>query len=223
MKYVITAAVMALAIAATASAAYPTKPNHLRGPICANRHTGVMRWVKATQPCKKHEVRLMVPGSDRTPAGIPGTPGPSGAQGPQGVSGPKGAAGAKGDTGARGETGSPGETGPAGEAGATGPAGQDGTAGAPGKDGATGPQGQTGAQGPSGATGAQGPKGDPGAQGPAGPAGPAGQNGLGTAEVYACVNANGGSWKWGGSVDGDPDCNAGHDDQILKVVIDTTP
>ena|SRR5689334_8990892 len=84
MKYVITAAVMALAIAATASAAYPTKPNYLRGPICANHHTGVMRWVKASQACKQHEVRLMVPKSDRAAAGLPG------AAGPQGVAGAKG-------------------------------------------------------------------------------------------------------------------------------------
>src|SRR5215468_5923922 len=120
MKYVVTAAVLALAIAATASAAYPTQPNRLRGPICANRHTGVMRWVKAVQPCKKHEVRLMMPKSSRTPAGIQGIAGPQGAQGPQGIAGSQGAAGAKGDTGAQGQQG---EQGAAGQTGATGAAG----------------------------------------------------------------------------------------------------
>jgi hypothetical protein len=214
MKYVVTAAVMALAIAATASAAYPTKPNHLRGPICANRHTGVMRWVKAVQACKKHEVRLMVPKSDRVPAGIQGVPGPQGAQGPQG------AAGAKGDSGAQG---SQGEQGASGQTGATGPAGRDGAPGAAGQDGAPGAKGDTGAQGPAGATGQQGRQGDPGPQGPTGPKGPAGKDGLGTAEVYACVNDNGNSWKWGGPVDGSPNCNPGHDDQVIKVVVDTTP
>ena len=204
MKYVVTAAVLALAIAATASAAYPTKPNHLRGPICANRHTGVMRWVKANQPCKKHEVRLMMPNSGRTPAGIQGIPGPQGAAGQQG------AASAKGDTGAQGSQGEQG----AGQNGATGPTG---------KDGAPGAKGDTGAQGPAGATGPQGGQGDPGPQGLSGPQGPAGKDGLGTAEVYACVNDNGNSWKWGGPVDGSPDCNPGHDDQVLKVVVDTTP
>jgi hypothetical protein len=211
MKYVVTAAVLALAIAATASAAYPTQPNHLRGPICANRHTGVMRWVKAAQACKQHEVRLMVPRSNRAPAGIQGIPGPQGAQGPQG------AAGAKGDTGAVGEAG------PAGQTGATGAAGQDGTPGVAGQDGAAGAKGDTGAQGPAGATGSQGAQGEPGAQGATGPQGPAGKDGLGTAEVYACVNDQGNSWKWGGPVDGSPDCNPGHDDQVIKVVIDTTP
>jgi hypothetical protein len=206
MKYLVTAAVLALAIAATASAAYPTKPNRLRGPICANHHTGVMRWVKATQACKKHEVRLMVPKSDKSPAGAPGVPGPQGAQGPQGLAGPGGAAGAKGDTGAQGAQGEPGT---AGQSGAIGPAGPNGLAGAAGQDGAPGAKGDTGAQGLAGATG---------------PQGPAGKDGLGTAEVYACVNDNGNSWKWGGPVDGSsPDCDPGHDDQVIKVVVDTTP
>src|SRR5215475_5298779 len=153
MKYVVTAAVLALAIAATASAAYPTKPNHLRGPICANRHTGVMRWVKAVQACKKHEVRLMVPPGDRAPAGIQGAPGAQGA---------KGEPGAKGDTGAQGQQGE------------TGAAGQDGAPGANGQDGAPGAKGDTGPQGPAGATGPQGAKGEAGAQGAGGAQGPAG-------------------------------------------------
>jgi hypothetical protein len=208
MKYVITAAVLALAIAATASAAYPTKPNHLRGPICANHHTGMMRWVRSTQPCKKHEVRLLVP---KTARGAEGIPGAAGAQGPQGASG------AKGDQGARGPQG---ESGPAG---ATGAAGQDGAPGTSAQDGVPGSKGDTGPQGPAGSTGAQGPQGDSGPQGSAGPTGAAGQNGLGTSEVYACVNDNGASWKWGGDVDGSPDCDPGHSDRILKVVVDSTP
>jgi hypothetical protein len=36
--------------------------------------------------------------------------------------------------------------------------------------------------------------------------------------VYACVNINGNSWKFGGPVDGTPGCDPGHDDLILKVV-----
>jgi hypothetical protein len=206
MKYVITAVVMALAIAATASAAYPTKPNYLRGPICANHHTGVMRWVKASQACKKHEVRLMVPKSPRSAAGLPGVAGPQGAQGAQG------AAGAKGDTGAQGA---------AGATGADGAVGPQGEPGAAGQTGATGAAGNDGAPGAKGATGDQGPAGPAGPQGATGPQGPAGQSGLGTSEVYACIS-NGSDWKWGGEVDGTPDCNTGHD-QILKVVVDTTP
>src|SRR5205085_3174246 len=83
MKYLITAAVLALALVGTASAAYPTKANNIRGPICANRQTGVMRWVMGHQKCGKHEVRLMVPKLKRIAHGS--RLGPQGPQGPQGV------------------------------------------------------------------------------------------------------------------------------------------
>ena len=42
---------------------------------------------------------------------------------------------------------------------------------------------------------------------------------LGNKLVYACVNDHGNSWKWGGFVDGKPDCDPGHSGIILKVVI----
>ena len=38
--------------------------------------------------------------------------------------------------------------------------------------------------------------------------------------VYACVNTNGNSWKYGGPVDGTPECDPGHEGRIIKVVIE---
>jgi hypothetical protein len=190
MKYLITAAALALALVATASAAYPTKPNRIRGPICANRHTGVMRWVMAHQACKKHEVRLMVPKRLR------------GLQGKPGIAGPQGATGAKGDTGAQGPRGAAGATG-LGLSGivsakaqecanggwilralvfgnfavCNGKAGADGAQGPAGADGAPGETGATGSAGPAGLTGPAGQDGAPGANGATGAAGTAGQDG----------------------------------------------
>lgn len=92
-----------------------------------------------------------------------------------------------------------------------------GPRGLPGKNGAPGPAGPAGPQGPAGT-----PGGPPGPPGPIGPQGPPGPSGLGNGEVYACVNINGNSWKFGGPVDGTPDCDPGHDGLILKVVVDNT-
>ena len=108
----------------------------------------------------------------------------------------------KGRRGPRGPRGLPGKAGPAGPAGAQGPQGVAGPAG---------PQGPPGTPG-----GPPGPPGPPGPQGEQGPPGPAG---LGDAMVYACVNTNGNSWKYGGPVDGTPECDPGHEGRILKVVI----
>jgi Collagen triple helix repeat (20 copies) len=103
--------------------------------------------------------------------------------------------------------------------GKRGPRGKPGKPGANGKsgvDGKPGPAGPVGPQGPPGTPG--GPQGPPGPPGPAGPPGPPG--GPGNALVYACVNTNGNSWKFGGPVDGTPECDPGHEGRILKVVIE---
>lgn len=97
-----------------------------------------------------------------------------------------------------------------------GPRGPRGIRGPVGPAGPKGDKGDTGPQGPAG--GATGPQGPIGPQGPPGPQGPAGENGLGDSLTYACVNAMGQSWKWGGFVDGTPDCDPGHDGFILKIV-----
>lgn len=111
-----------------------------------------------------------------------------------------------------------GRRGPRGPRGIPGKAGATGATGAQGPAGAQGPQGVAGPQGPPGTPG--GPPGPPGPQGEQGPPGPPGEPGLGNGEVYACVNTNGNSWKYGGPVDGTPECDPGHEGRILKVVID---
>jgi Collagen triple helix repeat (20 copies) len=104
-----------------------------------------------------------------------------------------------------------------------------GLRGVRGPRGVKGPIGPVGPQGPpGGATGAQGPQGPAGpkgATGPQGPTGPAGINGtgLGDSLFYLCINANGTPVKFGGFVDGTPDCDPGHDGIILKVAFQGPP
>jgi Collagen triple helix repeat (20 copies) len=98
--------------------------------------------------------------------------------------------------------------------------GRRGPRGKPGRNGADGKPGPAGPQGPQGLPGTPGgPMGPPGPPGPQGQQGPPGPAGLGDAMVYACVNTNGNSWKYGGPVDGTPECDPGHEGRILKVVI----
>jgi len=104
-----------------------------------------------------------------------------------------------------------GARGPRGVRGAIGPVGPQGPAG-----------GATGAQGPKGATGLAGPTGPTGPKGPTGEAGTNG-TGLGDSLFYLCINANGTPVKFGGIVDGTPDCDPGHDGIILKVVFQGPP
>jgi hypothetical protein len=111
-----------------------------------------------------------------------------------------------------------GRRGPRGPRGLPGPAGAQGPAGPAGAQGVQGVAGPVGPQGPPGTPG--GPPGPPGPPGPQGEQGPPGPSGLGNGEVYACVNLNGNSWKFGGPVDGTPECDPGHDGRIIKVVID---
>jgi len=110
-----------------------------------------------------------------------------------------------------------GARGPRGVRGAIGPAGPQGPAGPAG--------GATGAQGPKGATGPAGPTGLTGAKGATGKDGKDGMNGtgLGDSLFYLCINANGTPVKFGGIVDGTPDCDPGHDGIILKVVFQGPP
>jgi Collagen triple helix repeat (20 copies) len=107
-----------------------------------------------------------------------------------------------------------GARGPRGIRGAIGPAGPQGP-----------PGGATGAQGLKGATGPTGPKGVTGPTGPKGPTGEAGINGtgLGDSLFYLCINADGTPVKFGGFVDGTPDCDPGHDGIILKVAFQGPP
>jgi hypothetical protein len=105
-----------------------------------------------------------------------------------------------------------------GRRGPRGPAGRNGKNGLDGAAGAQGPAGPQGAQGVPGTPG--GPAGPPGPQGAPGPQGPPGEPGLGDGLVYACVNLMGNSWKFGGPVDGTPECDPGHEGRILKVVIE---
>lgn len=215
-KHIVSAvlAILALVLVATAAAvvrpqhggrSQTNHPNYLRGPICADKNTGLLRWILARQKCLSNETRLIIPKPAQGKRGLPGrgktgATGPAGAQGPVG---PAGAAGAKGDTGATG---------------AQGPQGLPGE----GQPGAQGPTGPAGAQG---ATGAQGPKGDPGATGaqgatgPAGPTGPQGLpgkdgSGLGNATLQVCVS-NGGTLQL--DVNGQPCDNQGH--QPITIVI----
>jgi Collagen triple helix repeat (20 copies) len=104
-----------------------------------------------------------------------------------------------------------------------------GLRGVRGPRGIRGPIGPVGPQGPpGGATGAQGPqgpagpKGATGAQGPTGPAGING-TGLGDSLFYLCINDKGTPVKFGGFVDGTPDCDPGHDGIILKVAFQGPP
>jgi Collagen triple helix repeat (20 copies) len=101
--------------------------------------------------------------------------------------------------------------GPRGFRGPVGPQGPQGVAGTPG-----GPPGPAGPMGPAG------PKGDTGARGPTGPAGING-TGLGDSLFYLCINDKGTPVKFGGFVDGTPDCDPGHDGIILKVAFQGPP
>jgi hypothetical protein len=113
--------------------------------------------------------------------------------------------------------------GPRGARGPVGPKGNPGVAGPQGVRGTTGIQGQRGTTGPTGVgtKGTTGPTGPTGLTGVTGPTGPSG-SGLGNAELYACINANGTPWKFGGFVGdpGTPDCDPGHDGFIVKMVIE---
>lgn len=125
--------------AASAVASRPVGHQHYAsfGPWCVSKHTGVMRAVRGTQPCKPGEVRI---GHKRIP--LDPVPGPRGL---------RGLPGAKGDAGTDGASGATGATGLAGTPGAVGPKGETGAPGAAGADGATGPAGPKGDTGPSGA------------------------------------------------------------------------
>lgn len=102
--------------------------------------------------------------------------------------------------------------------GRRGPRGPRGVAGPAGPPGPVGPAstvpGPAGPQGPPGT-----PGGPPGPPGPPGPQGPPGEPGLGNGYTWACIQPNGGSWKWGG--DGtEPDCDPGHSLHKKVVTID---
>jgi len=111
------------------------------GPVCADKHTGQMFYIKLMQlPCKEGREKIYFHVNSRR--------GPKGPRGLRGKAGPAGAQGPAGATGAQGPTGT-GTQGPPGPKGATGVAGPSGTTG---PAGATGPQGPTGAQGTTGPT-----------------------------------------------------------------------
>lgn len=195
------------------------------GPVCADRGNGIMHFVRLPQKCHAGQTRLYWRLKLRLRRG------PRGFRGPVGPAGAAGAPGAVGATGAQGVPGLRGPTGPAGgEKGATGPRGPTGPAGS-----GTGPTGPTGPAGPTGATGPTGPRGPTGKDGKDGKDGNCvvikhftGNEhppscGLGNAEFYLCINDKGDSMKFGGFVDGHPNCNPGHKGLILKVVFDGPP
>jgi Collagen triple helix repeat (20 copies) len=123
----------------------------------------------------------------------------------------------------RGPRGPRGIRGPIGPAGIAGPAGPKGATGAQGIPGTAAAKGATGPPGPPGAKGTTGIQGTQGLQGVRGPTGPTGESGLGGSLFYLCINANGTPVKFGGIVDGTPDCDPGHDGIILKVVFQGPP
>jgi hypothetical protein len=91
---------------------------------CANKNTGVMRYISKGSCKKKTETSLSW-----------------NQMGPQGSSGSSGAAGAKGDTGAAGTKGDTGAAGAKGDTGTTGAKGDTGTKGDTGAAGASSPTG----------------------------------------------------------------------------------
>lgn len=128
MKWgVFLAALMALAIPATASAA----PHHHKKHHVLKCKEGFHR---SGQECKKNP------------------PGPQ-----KGETGPAGPAGAKGDTGATGATGASGTQGVQGATGPTGPQGNEGPAGPTGPTGPKGDEGPKGEEGPAGPQGPPAP------------------------------------------------------------------
>lgn len=200
MRRLLLLALVGLVASATALAADSRTPriglSGTVGPICAELHTGLLHYVKQRQPCHAGEVRRYW--QIRFPKLRRGPRGVRGVPGPAGTAGPvgpTGAVGARGTTGANGARGATGAAGPPGS-GAPGPRG------ATGRDGATGTRGPTGARGPSGTAGA---------------------TGLGDSLFYLCINANGTPVKFGGPVDGTPDCDPGHDGLILRVVFQGPP
>lgn len=142
-------AVLALILVATATAvvrpqhggkSQKNHPNYIRGPICADRSTGLLRWILARQKCLSNETRLLIPRGERGKRGLSargpaGLAGATGAAGAQGATGAVGTAGAKGDAGATGAQGVQGLPGEAGAQGVSGPTGATGPIGPAGKDG----------------------------------------------------------------------------------------
>jgi hypothetical protein len=100
---------------------------------CANKKTGVMRYIAKGSCNKKTETTLSW--NQMGPQGLPGSVGAAGAKGDTGAVGAKGDIGAKGDTGA---AGTKGDTGAAGTKGDTGTAGTKGDTGTKGDSGTSG-------------------------------------------------------------------------------------
>jgi hypothetical protein len=138
-KVVLALALLALILSTTALGGASRVPriglSGTVGPICADRHTGILLYIQVHEKCKAGSKRVYwqvrIPKAIRGPRGPRGLQGPAGAQGPAGPAGPKGATGAAGPAG----VGTPGPPGPPGPKGATGDAGP------------TGPQGPTGPSG----------------------------------------------------------------------------
>lgn len=122
----------AVALVVAAGAVAGTRPVHQHyasfGPWCVSKSSGVMRAVRAAQPCRKGEVRI---GHKRIP--LDPVPGPRGARGAAGAPGLQGAPGPQGPKGDTGATGPQGPQGPAGPAGPAGPQGAPGISGVPGQ------------------------------------------------------------------------------------------
>ncbi len=117
--YALVAAIAAVVIVGSVTAATNDQGRRLSGPFCVSLSSGVVRAVAVTQVCRKGEVRkvgVAIPCRTLTPKGdyCAGTPGARGPAGPAGASGPPGAAGPAGPAGAS-VVGPPGPAGPGGK------------------------------------------------------------------------------------------------------------
>jgi hypothetical protein len=176
LRYLITACVVALALASNGAATDPPPLNEaVQYAACVNNSSGTSKFVDPGVSCGNgwHLVTWGAVG----PTGPQGLTGATGAIGPQGIQGFLGAIGPQGIPGIVGAPGADGAAGIDGAAGAIGPQGSTGADGAVGAAGAQGATGQTGAPGPAGADGAVGPQGATGADGARGADGPAAADG----------------------------------------------
>ena len=96
--------------------------------VCANKKTGVMRYISKGSCNKKTETSLSW--NQMGPQGLSGSAGTNGTAGAKGDTGAAGTAGAKGDIGAGGTAGAKGDIGAGGTSGTNGTNGIDATNGA---------------------------------------------------------------------------------------------
>ncbi len=129
------AALMLMALAATAFAAIPDQSNVFHGCVLNNNSLG-LGWLPFGRPAGS--LRLIDTAQNQS-CNSNETAVSWNASGPSGPSGPSGATGASGPSGPSGATGASGPSGPSGATGASGPSGPSGATGASGPSGPSGP------------------------------------------------------------------------------------